>query len=44
LLRFALCPKIGSILEKAPWAEGSMHIVQKLDEIYCRHKLGPFDL
>jgi hypothetical protein len=45
LLRLALCPKIWSIFEKDPWAtEENVYCVQKLDEIFCRHQLGPFHL
>jgi hypothetical protein len=43
LLRLALYPKI-SILEKVPMAARRIYIVQKLDEIFCRHQLGTFDL
>jgi hypothetical protein len=43
LLKLALCPKI-SILEKVPMAARRMYIVQKLDEMFCRHQLSTFDL
>jgi hypothetical protein len=44
LLRLALCPKIWCILEKVPWAAEKMYIVLLLDELFCRHQLGPFEL
>jgi hypothetical protein len=44
LLRLALCPKIRSILEKVPWAAEKNVYMQKLNEIFCRHQLGPFGL
>jgi hypothetical protein len=44
LLRLALCPWIWSILEKVPWvAEKNVYCIE-LDEIFCRHQVGPFDL
>jgi hypothetical protein len=39
LLRLVLCPKIWSILEKFHGLLRRMHIVQKLDEIFCRNQL-----
>jgi hypothetical protein len=44
LVRLALCPKIWSILEKVPWAAETNVYLQRLDEIFCRHQLGPFAL
>jgi hypothetical protein len=44
LLSLLLCPKIWSILKNVPWNAEKMNIVQKLDEIFCRHQLGLFDL
>jgi hypothetical protein len=44
LLRLALFLKIWSILEKVPWAADKKVYCQKLDEIFCRHQLGAFDL
>jgi hypothetical protein len=44
LLRLVLCPSIWSTLEKVPWAAGKNVYFFLLDEIFCRHQLGPFDL
>jgi hypothetical protein len=44
LLRLALFLNIWSILEKVPWAADKKVYCQKLDEIFCRHQLGAFDL
>jgi hypothetical protein len=44
LLRLALCPKIKSILEKVLWAAEKNVYCAEVDEIVCRHQLGPLDL
>jgi hypothetical protein len=44
LLRFALCLKIRSILEKVPWTVEKNVYCWMLDEIFHRNQLGPFDL
>jgi hypothetical protein len=44
LLRLALCPKYDQFWRKFHGLLRRMYIVWMLDEILCRHQLGPFDL
>jgi hypothetical protein len=44
LLRVLLCLKIWPILEKFHGLLRRRYALQKLDEIFCRYWLGPFDL
>jgi hypothetical protein len=44
LLRLALCPKHDQFWRKFHGLLRRMYNVQKLDEIFCTHQIGPFDL
>jgi hypothetical protein len=44
LLRLALCLKLWSMWRRFHGLLRKMYIVRKLNEIFCRHQVGPFDL
>jgi hypothetical protein len=44
LLRLALCHRYDEFWRKFHGLLRKMYVVGKLDEIFCRHQLVPFDL
>jgi hypothetical protein len=45
LLRLALCPSVGSILEKAPRDSGKkVYFFVCLGKMFCKYMSGTFDL